>query len=173
MKKQGLFGLQSPEDLLAKAHRDYERMRAKPMDADAAFDFFVTSRHVPDWLQAAGRGQAADAFAQHVQLRICRHLADGAKHFEATAKQHQQITGTSVSFAVLAPNTWKKGVWKKGTWAEDELVIGLNPADPETEQYGKRIEVGRLAEETLRVLEQLVQEHPPAETPPVQAGPVA
>jgi hypothetical protein len=96
VKRQGFFNLQTPEDMLAKAHRDYERMRSKPLDSDAAFDFFVTARHIPDWLMAAGRGSASDAFAQHVQLRICRHIADGAKHFEATAKQHQQIEGTSV-----------------------------------------------------------------------------
>lgn len=159
MKPKGFFGLQTPEDLLAKAHRDYERLRARPMDVDAAFDFFVTARHVPDWLQAAGRGRVADAFAKYVQLRICRHIADGAKHFEVTAKHHQQIVGTSVSYAAWAPHSWKG--WKKGSWSENEMIVGLDPADPDTADYGDRIEVGRLAEETLRTLEQLLQEHPP------------
>lgn len=162
MRKQGFFNLQTPEDLLAKAHRDYERMRAKPMDVDAALDFVVTARHVPDWLQAAGRGRVVDAFERHPALRICRHLADGAKHFQVIAKHHRQVTGTSLSYAVWAEGTWAPGSWAKGTWAENELIVGLDPADAEAAVYGPRIEVGRLAEETLRVLEQLVQQHPPS-----------
>ena len=165
MKKQGIFGLQAPEDMLAKAHRDYGRLRANPMDQDAAFDFFVTARHVPEWLERAGRGAEVQALEQHVQLRIARHIADRAKHFEVTAKHHKQVTGTSVSYGVWPDGFWAKDFWAKGFWAENELVIGLSPDDPETAIYGPRIEVGRLAEETLRVLEQLVQEHPPAGTP--------
>lgn len=162
MRKRGFFDLQSPEDLLAKAHRDYARLRRNFLDTDAALDFFVTARHVPDWLEAAGRGLAANAFAQHVQLRICRHIADGAKHFTATAKQHQQVEGTSLTYVAFAPEAYDVGEANEWAWGPDELVIGLSPTDPETAIYGNRIEVGRLAEETLRVLEQLVQEHPPA-----------
>jgi hypothetical protein len=159
MKKQGLFGLQTPEDLLAKAHRDYKRMLAQPMDHDAAFDFFVTARHIPEWLERVGRGTEASALAQHVQLRIARHIADRAKHFEVTAKHHRQVEGTTATAAAWAPFSWEW--WKPRAWSEDALVIALSAADAETEQYGNRIEVGRLAEETLRVLEELVQEHPP------------
>lgn len=158
--RKGFFDLQTPEHLLAKAHRDYLRMCKNYLDTDAAFDFFVTARHVPDWLEADGRGAAASAFARHVQLRICRHIADGAKHFEATAKQHQQIEGTSVAF--FADD--ESGLIEV-KFGPDELVIGLSQNDPETGIYGKRIEIGRLAEETLRVLEQLVQEHPPTGKP--------
>lgn len=165
MRKQGFFDLQSPEHLLEKAHRDYDRLRADPLDTHAAFDFFVTARHIPDWLEAVGRSTARDAFAQHVQMRICRHIADGAKHFKATQKQNQQVEGTSISYAAFEPNSWTDDSSDEGTWSEDELIIGLDPADSETMAYGPWIEVSRLAEETLRVLEQLVQEHPPAEKP--------
>jgi hypothetical protein len=44
--------LQTPRDLLAKAERDFKRLQENPANADAAFDFFVTVRHLPNWLHS-------------------------------------------------------------------------------------------------------------------------
>ena len=43
----GLFDLTTPEHLLNKLEREYERLKENPADADHAFNFFVTAEHLP------------------------------------------------------------------------------------------------------------------------------
>ena len=87
---RGFFTLTSAQDLFEKAVHDLERLKMNPLDTYAAFDFFVTARHIPDWLSQP------EVFSEYVELRICRHLADGAKHLIVTAAKHKQVKGTSV-----------------------------------------------------------------------------
>ena len=129
MSHSGLFQLRTAKDLLAKAEHDLDRLQAKPLDVYAAFDLLVTARHVPDWLHPNDLTQRNGLFAKHVELRICRHVADGAKHFVATAKHHQQVSGTNIT-----RDAWG-GAWDSawgGSWGKDALVVQLDPADPDT-----------------------------------------
>ena len=50
MSAQGFFALTSASDLIAKARSDLDGFRSNPLDSYRAFNFFVTARHVPDWL---------------------------------------------------------------------------------------------------------------------------
>lgn len=47
---EGVFSLKTPKDLLGKLQHDYERLKANRLDTYAAFDFFVTSEHLLDWI---------------------------------------------------------------------------------------------------------------------------
>jgi hypothetical protein len=49
-KEHGVFELRTPEDLLGKLRVDLKRLEADPLDQYAAFDFFVSASHMPDWL---------------------------------------------------------------------------------------------------------------------------
>lgn len=91
----GFFQLQTATDLLQKLESDYQRVQAEPRNPYAAFDFFVTAEHLIDWLypgdtptDAAKRNQERKGSAL---LRTCSHLANGSKHFQATAKRHQSV----------------------------------------------------------------------------------
>jgi hypothetical protein len=152
---KGIFQLQSAQDLVSKARHDIERLRSDPLDAYAAFDFFVTVRHVPEWLYPREPSKRDRLFASHVELRICRHIADGAKHFEATHPQHKQITGTSKSSGVWGEGVWAKGAWKPGIWG-DGLFISLDPSDTDTRALGSRINALELAERALAIVEKAV-----------------
>ena len=44
---EGFFDLKTPEDLLKKLEREYERLQQHPHDVDMAFNFFVTAEHIP------------------------------------------------------------------------------------------------------------------------------
>jgi len=61
-------------------------MRANSLDVYAAFDFFVTVRHLPDWLHPGDRIEQKQRrgalFDKHVELRVARHIADEAKHLK-------------------------------------------------------------------------------------------
>jgi hypothetical protein len=93
---QGFAPLQSPVDLLSKLAHDMERIRRDPNDTYAAFDFFVTAEHLVDWLfpDRPGTNQSAARKAKRESselLRITSHLANGAKHFQALARQHDSV----------------------------------------------------------------------------------
>ncbi len=150
MAASGLFEIRTPSDLLAKVKRDFVRLRASPNSSDIAFDLFVAARHVPDWVQSAG-GQAASAsFAASVELRICRHLADGAKHFAATHPQHKQVLN-----AVAKPGGFDTEVFDEGVFDTGRLEIELDPRDPDTAALGARIDVIDLATAVIRELENI------------------
>ncbi|MBI2747788.1 MAG: hypothetical protein HYX43_00225 [Burkholderiales bacterium] len=137
-----------------KARHDIGRLRSDPTDAYAAFDFFVTVRHVPDWLYPNQPTKRDRLFSKHVELRICRHLADGAKHFEATHPRHKQVASTWKSSGAWG-NAWAKGVWKPGVWG-DGLFISLDPSDSDTKSIGSRISALQLAERALAIVEKAV-----------------
>ena len=150
----GLFQLKTPRDLVAKARHDLSRMRADPHDAYAAFDFFVTVRHFPEWLHPNDHSKIESIFSQHLELRICRHLADGAKHFEATHPKHKQVGKTRFSSGAWG-NSWAKGSWKPGVWG-DGLFIELDPRDSDVQAFGERISAISLAEKAMVVVETIV-----------------
>ncbi len=77
----GIFELRTPRALLDKAVHDLERLRQDPTDAYAALDFFVTARHLPDWIFPGDKVNRDTLFHSHVELRICRHIADSGKRY--------------------------------------------------------------------------------------------
>ena len=94
----GVFELRTPKDLLEKLRFDLKRLEADPLDQYAAFDFFVTAAHVPDWIAPGmdqrSKDQRAEIRSRHVLLQVCDHIASGSKHFEAVAKHHKSVART-------------------------------------------------------------------------------
>jgi len=156
MKHTGLFTLQTPGDLLAKARHDLERIRTNSLDVYAAFDFFVTVRHLPDWLHPGDKPeqkqQRGALFDKHVELRVARHIADEAKHFEATRNQNFQVEGTSVAAAYQTTG----GAFQRGVFQGETLMIKLDPRDPDTVSLGEWVDVLEFAERVFRVAESIV-----------------
>lgn len=147
----GHFTMQSPRDLLAKAERDLQRLRSNPLNIDAAFDFFVTARHVPDWVVATG-GPAADCqFSAHVELRTCRHIADGAKYFVVTHRHHKQIADAQLTRGAFQSNAFQATAFNVG-----ELTISLDPADAGTASLGRTVDAVTLATRVIDALHRVV-----------------
>ena len=95
----GLFDLKTTPDLLQKLEHNLERMEVSPLDQYAAFDFFVTAEHMIDWVypDEAGHRKRAERKAlrdSSVILRVCSHIANGAKHFRAVGSHHDSVSGT-------------------------------------------------------------------------------
>ena len=141
--------MKTPADLAAKMQHDLTRMRAHSTDTYAAFDFFVAARHMPEWLFPNDHTAQEAFFAQHVELRVSRHLADGGKHFEATHRQHQQVAATTKSAGAWG-ESWRG--WAPGVWG-DGLFIDLYPMDPGTKQLGARISAVQLAERVMAIVQ--------------------
>ena len=92
----GIFQLRTASDLREKLRRDLAKLKAEPLDADAAFNFFVTAEHMLDWVYSgkARTDERTKARQGSVLLRVCSHLANGAKHFEVEGKHHDSVSST-------------------------------------------------------------------------------
>ena len=153
MKSGGLFAIRTPGDLLKKALHDIARLRANPDDAYAVLDFFVAARQIPDWLHPNDSAKRDALFAEYVELRVCRHLGDQAKHFLATQVRHKQVQGTDRTH-----NAWGKS-WGNSwgnAWGTDDLIVHLDPKDADTIKLGSSVRAIDLAEKVLVVLNEVV-----------------
>ena len=115
---QGLFELQTPADLVKKLQLDLERMAKSPQDQYAAFDFFVTAEHIVDWIYPGDDHEHTrkSLRSSKALLRITSHLANGGKHFQATRKHHQSVTGTEKDRYV------ESGYMQEGYFKEPLLI---------------------------------------------------
>lgn len=131
---QGLTNeLQAPKDLLAKLQFDFERIKSNPLDVYAAFDFFVTAEHVPDWT-----GDKSIKSSEPL-LRVVSHIANGAKHFRATDPKHKSVENISV----------KKGAFQSGAFQSDAFDVGdlmIELKNDEIKMFGSEISVRKLAQ---------------------------
>lgn len=81
MKHSGFYNIKTPEDLLNKARRDFDKLKNDKSNIDLAFNYFVTIEHMPDWLRMDKQSKKAIKDSSPI-LRVCSHLASGIKHFE-------------------------------------------------------------------------------------------
>ena len=129
--------LQTPKDLLAKLHCDFERIKANPLDVYAAFDFFVTAEHIPDWINDIPIKKKVPL------LKIVSHIANGAKHFKATDSQHKSVKNIHK----------KKGAFQAGAFQSNAFDIGdlmIELKGDEAKQFGSAISVRELAEKVIQ-----------------------
>jgi hypothetical protein len=90
----GFATLKTPRDLLRKMEHDYGRMQSEPGDEYAAYDFFVTAEHMLDWIHPDRKNTKMRESVRDSQvlLQVTSHIANGAKHFEATDPRHKSVT---------------------------------------------------------------------------------
>ena len=112
---KGLFQLRGAHDLLAKLRHDFGRLNADHVDAYAAFDFFVTARHLPEWLHPGEPAKQSSFFDESVLLRVCRHIADGSKHFQATSRRHDSVKNTALEGSAFRPGVFQPDAFQVGT----------------------------------------------------------
>jgi hypothetical protein len=123
---QGLFELRTTNHLFKKLEYDLGRLGQDRTNQYAAFDFFVTAHHMEDWVYPdeggkQNKGKRKQLEARSPLLQICSHIANGSKHFKATAKHHRAVKDTSL----------RKGAFDSIAFASDafdtsRLVISLD-----------------------------------------------
>ncbi len=108
--------LQCPGDLLEKLKWDLRRLEESSSDVYAAFDFFVTAEHIPDWINDKSIKKGNDL------LMVVSHVANGAKHFEVSKKRHKSVTEIELrtdpwpdESGVSGEHIREKGTREKGT----------------------------------------------------------
>lgn len=118
---KGFFALQKPADLLAKLRHDYERLQSSPMDTYAAFDFFVTGYHMLDWLYPNDKKRQEQEEKTSILLQICSHIANGVKHFHATANKHQSVADVRIQEGAFQRNAFQANAFQV-----EALIIQLD-----------------------------------------------
>lgn len=96
-KPEGIFELRNPRQLLEKLEADFERWQAaSPISKEAqyaAFNFFVTAEHLPEWL-AKATGANVRTLRDYADGKLVSHVANGAKHFRVNPKLHNAMRET-------------------------------------------------------------------------------
>lgn len=121
----GFAELQEPSDLLKKLKHDLKLVQAEPGDQYAAFNFFVTAEHLVDWCypdksdSEINRIKRTDLRDSDRVLQITSHIANGIKHFHATARRHKSVSDVKKLRVV------EKGYVEEG-YSEKPLIIYLN-----------------------------------------------
>lgn len=147
----GIFNLRCPSDLLEKLTHEYEQLEQDPSNQYVAWNFFVTSEHLIDWLYPgqANRANRTKVRKSELLLQICSHIANGAKHFEVEAKHHQSVAGTD-HISHFPEGYFTKGYWTNGYFFEC-LVIRLE--NEAAKDFGESIEVLSLAKKVMEFWE--------------------
>ena len=143
---QGFAPLQCPADLLSKLAHDIERIRKDPIDTYAAFDFFVTAEHLVDWLLPDRPGTSQSALRKAKRdsselLRITSHLANGAKHFQALARQHDSVAGLTEQRGGFDPRAFSPRAFSPAAFKMHGMNVHL--------EDGRVLHVLTLAEDVL------------------------
>ena len=146
----GFFAIETARDVFGKMERDFARLKASPADSDAAFNFFVTAYHIIDWLARGDEGKLK-VLRQGAIPRICKHLANGAKHL-TLREPHDAI-----QHADAMPSPFASGRFASGRFAQGWLAVDLGPSERD-ELRVARIDAVTLAEKVIehwrkRVLE--------------------
>jgi hypothetical protein len=141
MTDRGLFQLQSADDLCGKLKHDHERIKRNRMDAYAAFDFVVTAWALAEWRY--GKRERERLASKFPILRVCQHLANGAKHFLSVSRSGP---GQPVVRSVWSKGTWAEGTWAPGVW--DWLAVRLD--GKAKAEYGAELTIIELADHVMK-----------------------
>jgi hypothetical protein len=128
--------LQTPGHLLEKLRHDFGRVSRDTSDPYAAFDFFVTAEHLPDWISKLSLKKTEPL------LKIVSHLANGAKHFRATNPQHRSVENVRIDSGAFQSDAFQSDAFDVGG-----LVVELK--GDEAALFGPEIGVLELAERVL------------------------
>jgi len=156
---KGFGKFKSAQDLFAKLERDYARLLSGgPNVADSAYDFFVTGFHLLEWVYPDDPAKRKEILDNEYLIRLCSHIANGAKHFEAKSKRHQSVKSIKNQvFWNLGGASKEGGSYELGYVSED-LMIEL---DGEARQVlGPYTTAQNIAKHVLRFWRSII--NPPA-----------
>ena len=143
----GVFDLGTAADLREKLHRDLVKFKSEPLNPDMAFTFFVTAEHMLDWVfpKKGNKIKRTAERKKSVLLRVCSHLANGAKHMEVEDSHHDSVSSTGTGGGYLPVRFFPKSYWPNGYFGAGRKLVVRLKGDAAT-QLGKIIGAVQLAE---------------------------
>jgi hypothetical protein len=123
-----MFSLRTSRDLLAKLEHDFLRLQSAVAGQEAqfaAFDFFVCAEHMPDWLEAEGKGSAKTMRSAYPDGPLVSHIANGAKHFNLTNPAHTSLAKAAVSQGAFQSEAFDGSAFDTGGDLSIETTAGV------------------------------------------------
>jgi hypothetical protein len=144
----GVFTMKTAQDLLQKLECDFKALRASPTDSYICFNFFVTAEHLPEWHLQANAKAAKQLRLKHALLRVCSHIANGAKHFVVQDERHYSVDSTHVATAVSFDRSTGQQRLIDDAAVQKEFFIRCDPTA--AKELGEFISVTELAGRLLQ-----------------------
>jgi hypothetical protein len=122
-------------------------------NAYTAFNFFVTAEHILDWLypKRVNKNKREKMREGSQILKVCSHIANGAKHFEIEDKHHNSVLKTEREGGYFPKNYFHKIYFAKGYFKEARLVVRLSGEAKKS--LGATVDVVSLASQILQLWE--------------------
>jgi hypothetical protein len=120
------LALKTPGDMLAKLHREHERIKQEVM-SDDLFNVVVTGSHIKDWIErdlavpSAAKFDVASIRSQSTHIDVCRDLANASKHFKLN---YEGITADTTSRTGYGAARY--GAGRYGTGEESITIVLTN-----------------------------------------------
>ncbi|WP_417387138.1 hypothetical protein [Gimesia sp.] len=122
----GFAPLENSGDLIKKMKYDLNRMKSEPSNSYAAFDFFVTTEHMLDWVFPSDKSQRTNMRQQNKILQVVSHIANGAKHFEATSSHHTSVNDLKFSRGGFSGNSFSSDAFDPSSFQFSGLTVKLS-----------------------------------------------
>ena len=106
----------------------------------------VTGYHMLDWLYPNDKKRQEQEEKASILLQVCSHIANGIKHFRATAKKHQSIADVRAQGGAFQRNAFQVDAFQV-----EALVIQLD--GQAAGQFGAEVECVTLATQVLQYWE--------------------
>jgi len=128
---------------------EYSRLLEDPTDQYAAFNFFVTAEHIPDWLypKRKGKEERENLKNSTIALQICSHIANGGKHFQLEAKHHTSVSDYDRVGGYFPDGYFPKGYFPYRYFPRSQLLVHLS--GEARKELGLTIPVISLAEDIV------------------------
>jgi hypothetical protein len=126
----GLFGMDTPGEMLNKLEKEYRELCANPNDRDVAMNFFVTANHIPDYVFPKSKSEQATMRRSNTALAACEYVANEGKHSfvgnnKITAVSHTELKGAAFDFSSFDSSAFHTGV--PTVHLKDEAATELGP----------------------------------------------
>lgn len=141
---KGFISLKTVSDYWNKVLFDYNLLKQNPLNVYLAFNFFVTSYHLVDWVFEGKTSKGCSErklFEESSLVRINYHICNGAKHFEPK-KNNKNNSVKEIEDTGYADNDYCSE-----KYFENDILIYLE--EEFVSEFGNSIEIIDLADKIV------------------------
>ena len=146
----GVFQLRTAVDLREKLRRDLAKFESEPLNPDVAFNFFVTAEHMLDWVypKNVNKLKRTAERKKSAILRVCSHLANGAKHLEVEVPHHDSVSSTGTEGGYFPASYYPQSYFSNAYFGVGRALVVRLKSDAAT-QLGQLMGAIQLAQKVM------------------------
>lgn len=146
---KGFIELVNVKDYWKKLQFDYTELKKKDEDIYIAFNFFVTSYHLLDWIFEGKYNEERTILNNKPILKLCSHIANGIKHFQTNSNRHNSVKE-------IEKDRYVDEDYCEEDFVESSIIIYLD--EKLQSDFGKSIKIIELAKIVMKFWESELKE---------------